>query len=74
MCSRVNVVGVRILDNPSKPTDPFKLEITFELFENIKEGFFQYFNLIFILIKRLNGSLFLLQLTEKKNTIKYLIL
>ncbi|CAK5097411.1 unnamed protein product [Meloidogyne enterolobii] len=37
MCSRVNVVGVRILDNPSKPTDPFKLEITFELFENIKE-------------------------------------
>jgi len=43
MCSRVNVVGVRILDNPSKPTDPFKLEITFELFENIKEGFFSIF-------------------------------
>ncbi|KAF7637961.1 hypothetical protein Mgra_00002666 [Meloidogyne graminicola] len=37
MCSRVNVVGVRILENPSKPTDPFRLEITFELFENIKE-------------------------------------
>ena len=38
MCSRINVVSVQVLENPAKPTDPFKMEITFEVFENIKEG------------------------------------
>jgi len=30
-------VSVQLLENPSKPCDPIKLEITFEVFENIKE-------------------------------------
>lgn len=37
MCSRLNVVSVQVQENPAKPTDPFKLEITFEVFEHIKE-------------------------------------
>ena len=41
MCSRINVVSVNVLEpNPAKPADPIKLEITFEVFENIKEGLF----------------------------------
>jgi hypothetical protein len=42
MCSRLNVVSVQVQENPAKPTDPFKLEITFEVFEHIKEGKFQF--------------------------------
>uniref|UniRef100_A0A914GYQ3 Anti-silencing factor n=1 Tax=Globodera rostochiensis TaxID=31243 RepID=A0A914GYQ3_GLORO len=37
MCSRINVVCVQLLENPANPSDPIKLEITFEIFENIKE-------------------------------------
>ncbi|GMT16801.1 hypothetical protein PFISCL1PPCAC_8098, partial [Pristionchus fissidentatus] len=33
--SKVNVCSVNILDNPSKFTDPFKLEITFEAYETL---------------------------------------
>lgn len=39
MASLVNICSVNVLDNPSKFTDPFKLEITFEVFENLAEGF-----------------------------------
>ncbi|CAI2334734.1 unnamed protein product [Caenorhabditis sp. 36 PRJEB53466] len=35
MASRVNIVQVQILDNPAMFTDKFKLEITFEVFENL---------------------------------------
>lgn len=38
MCSRINIVSVQVQENPAKPDDPIKLEITFEVFENIKEG------------------------------------
>ncbi|CAB3411231.1 unnamed protein product [Caenorhabditis bovis] len=35
MASRVNICGVNILDNPAKFTDKFKLEIVFEVFEQL---------------------------------------
>uniref|UniRef100_A0A1I7T3P7 Histone chaperone n=1 Tax=Caenorhabditis tropicalis TaxID=1561998 RepID=A0A1I7T3P7_9PELO len=35
MASRVNIVRVDILDNPAMFTDKFKLEITFEVFEQL---------------------------------------
>lgn len=37
MASRVNVCSVNVLDNPAKFTDPFKLEVTFEVFEPLAE-------------------------------------
>uniref|UniRef100_A0A914ZF47 Anti-silencing factor n=1 Tax=Parascaris univalens TaxID=6257 RepID=A0A914ZF47_PARUN len=37
MGSRVNVCSVSVLDNPAKFTDPFKLEITFEVFEPLPD-------------------------------------
>ncbi|KAL3090842.1 hypothetical protein niasHS_007217 [Heterodera schachtii] len=37
MSSRINVVSVQLLENPATPSDHIKLEIVFEIFENIKE-------------------------------------
>lgn len=37
MASRVNVCSVNVLDNPAKFGDPFKLEITFEVFEALPD-------------------------------------
>lgn len=37
MCSRLNICTVNILDNPAKVDTPFKVEITFEVFEYLKE-------------------------------------
>uniref|UniRef100_A0A915DFL2 MULE transposase domain-containing protein n=1 Tax=Ditylenchus dipsaci TaxID=166011 RepID=A0A915DFL2_9BILA len=37
MCSRLNIVNVSVLENPLKLDQPFKVEITFEAFEDIKE-------------------------------------
>ncbi|KAI1704159.1 ASF1 like histone chaperone domain-containing protein [Ditylenchus destructor] len=37
MCSRLNICTVNILDNPSKIETPFKVEITFEVFEYLKD-------------------------------------
>ena len=38
MSARANVVSIEILDNPAKFTDNFKLEVTFECFEDLPEG------------------------------------
>lgn len=36
--SAVSLLGVRILDNPSAFTDPYKFEITFECLEQLRNG------------------------------------
>lgn len=42
MGSRVNVCSVNILDNPAPFGSEFKLEITFEVFENLPHGMLQH--------------------------------
>jgi histone chaperone ASF1 len=37
MSSILNIVSVQLLDNPAKPDAPFRMEITFEVFEAIKD-------------------------------------
>lgn len=38
MSARLNVCSVDVLDNPCKITDPFRIEITFEVYEHLPEG------------------------------------
>lgn len=41
--AKVNVCGVKVLDNPAKFFDSFKFEITLECFEPLPDGTFAFF-------------------------------
>lgn len=36
--SAVSLLGVKVLENPSAFTDPYKFEITFECLEQLRNG------------------------------------
>ena len=47
--SRVNILNVRVLDNPSPFLNPFQFEITFECLDDLPEGryFFNYVSVFY---------------------------